>query len=493
MNNKFKIIKNIKDSFDFNLDDVASNMFETTRSLFTNFSSAFNIKALAIATMMGLSMGAAADQTPLTVIQETFNQSMKMANSNYNENLPTYFENKNSIKDDIILKNEFWKGSVSTLIIGDINDEIADVKYREQMAVMNDNSSSSIYVSEFARHFLSVKKPLTAEEYYNNVSDYKHYFRNETSTPIMTDMKSRLKPENQAYFEDFITYHEMAHGSFEQENSRINHDTALYLGTEIKLESHSDISSLFMVANKYGLDYKQFKSLTQDILETRSFYAAAGRDFGHNTSVVLSDLLYTLDKNPNIFKNMSNDKISAFSAYLVHEFYNQDPQKLFNHLEKEAIPTSITDFMNGFEEYRNVLKDVQSKNGYILDSPNMGGGPFYSYMVEDVYFTRNPEKYEVYNAAIASGQITKAVGIKVEALQEFMNQDDKGKAIYAVEAHKMMKNMNVDVYANYLSAFYKPSYIGDIHNQSVLGDTFKANKNEVNTLISAEPKQKNKI
>lgn len=493
MNNKFKIIKDIKDSFDFNLDDVASNTFEITRSLFNNFSSAFNTKAFAIATMMGLSVGAAADQTPLTAIQDTFNQSMKMANSNYNDNLPTYFENKSTIKDDTILKNEFWQGSVSTLVIGDINDNLADVKYREQMAVMMDNSSISIYVSEFVHHFLSIKKPLTAKEYYDNVSDYKHYFRNETATPIMDDLKSKFKSDNQVYFEDFITYHEMAHGAFEQENSRINNDATLYIGNEIQLESHSDISSLFMIANKYGLDYKQFKSLTQDLIEARSFYAAAGRDFAHNTSVVLSELLDTLDKNPNILKNMSNDKISAFSAYFVHEFYNQDPNKLYDKLDKEAIPTSITDFMNGFEKYRKVLENIQSQHGYILDTGNMNGGHFYSYMVEDIYFVRNPDKYELYNSAISTGHITKAVGIKLAALQEFINQDDKEKAIYAVEAHKMMKDMNVEVYVNYLSAYYKPSDIAKIHNQSVLGETFKANKNEVNKLISAEPKQKNKI
>lgn len=108
MANKFNQIKDLRESFEFNLDDVSTSKFETTRSLFDNFTSAFNVKALAIAAMMGLSVGSfAADAVPLTAIQDTFNQSMQMTNSNYKESLPTYFENKQTIKSDITLKMNF--------------------------------------------------------------------------------------------------------------------------------------------------------------------------------------------------------------------------------------------------------------------------------------------------------------------------------------------------------------------------------------------------
>ena len=494
MSNKFNAIKQLKDSFEFNLDDVASNRFEITRSLFNDFKSIFNVKAVAVAALMGLSVNAvAAGQTPLTAIQDTFNQSISMTNSNYNEKLPTYFENKNSIKDDTILKNEFWQGSVSTLIIGDMNDEVADVNYREQINTMSNGAGNAIYISEFAQNFLSVKKPMTSTEYYNRTSDYKHYFRNDSSSAALSDVKNRLKPENQIYFEDFITYHEMAHSSFEQENSRINNKATLAISTELQLESHSDISSLFMIANKYALDYKQFKSLTNDILEVRSLYAGAGRDFNHNTSVVLAELLYTLDKNENIYNNMSTDKISAFTSYFVHEFYNQDPAKLFKKLESENIPTSISGFLKGFDEFRTALKKVDDEQGFILESPKMGGGPFYMYMMEDIYFSRNPEKFKAYNESVSTGNVTQAAGIKMTAMKEIINQNDEQKSIYAVEAHKLMKTMSVEVYVNYLSSFYNPSSVAKIHDQAVLADVLKSNKNEVNTLISAEPKYKNKI
>ena len=494
MTNKFKAINQLRDSFEFNLDDVSSNRFETTRSLFNNFSSAFNVKALAIAAMMGLSVGAVAgDQTPLTAIQDTFNQSIRMVNTNYNENLPTYFENKASIKDDIMLKNEFWQGSVSTLVIGDINESTENSKYREQITLMAKNSGNSLYISEFAANPLSLTRPPTAEEYLNQESDYKHYFRNDISSPVLSDLKSKFKPENRIYFDDFITYHEMAHGSFEQENARINDKAILSLTTVSQLESHSDVSSLFMIANKYALDYKQFKSLTNDVIEGRSLYAGAGRDFNHNTAVVLSELLHTLDNNENIYKNMSTSKISAFSAYFVHEFFNQDPNKLFTKLESENIPTSINQFLKGFEEYRDLLKKVQSENGYILGQPNMDGGPFYMYMVEDIYFTRNPNKLVEFNNAISSGSVTRAAIVKMEAVQSFMDQNDSEKAIYAVEAHKFMKNLNIDTYSNYLSSFYAPKSISKIHNQSVLAEVFKDNKNEINKEISAERMIKSKI
>lgn len=494
MTSKFDTIKNIKNSFEFNLDDVASNRFENTRSLFNNFRSAFNIKALSIAVMMGLSISSvAAEQVPLTAIQDTFNQSIRMVNSNYNENLPTYFENKATIKDDIILKNEFWKGSVSTLIIGDFNESVADMNYSEQVSIMAQTNGNAIYISEFANNELAPKKLPTVDEYYHNASEYKHYFRNDSSSFLLNEMKARLKPENKIYFDDFITYHEMAHGSFEQENSRLNDNAVLGMHSQLQLEAHSDVSSLLMVANKYALDYNQFKSLTNDLLQIRSLYAGAGRDFTHNTALVLSELLYTFDRNKNIYKNMSTDKISAFSSYFVHAVCNQDPNKLFQKLEAENIPTSVNQFLIGLEEFRTNLKKVQSENGYILDSPKMGGGPFYMYMVENIYFSRNPEKYTAYNEARTGGFITRASSIKMAAIQEIINQSDEEKSIYAVEAHKFMKTMSVELYINYLSSYYNPSDVPKVHNQAVLADVFKKNKDEINKQISAERGIKSKI
>lgn len=495
MSNKFDKIKQLKDSFEFNLDDVASNRFETTRSLFNDFKSIFNVKAVAVAALMGLSVNAvAADQIPLTAIQETFNQSIRMTNSNYNENLPTYFENKSSIKDDTTLKNEFWQGSVSTLIVGDANDAKGPSDYREQLNLMANNSGNAIYVSEFAMNPLSVKKLPTVAEYYNNTSNYKHYFRNEQTSDTLMDLKNRLKPENQRYFDDFITYHEMAHGSFEQENSRLNTEATLNLGTVIQLESHSDISSLFMVANKHALTYNQFKSLATDIIEARSLYAGIGRDFNHNTSVILSELIHTLDDNKNIYNNMSNEKISAFSAYFVHEFFNQDTKKLYTKLESQSLPTSINDFLKGMEDYRNALKKIEENNGSIVTSTvDVGGGQFYMYMFEDIYYSRHPDKFKEFNSAVESGSYMKAAGLKVNAFKEIMNQSESEKAIYAVEAHNLMKNLTVDTYTNYLSSYYIPQSISKIHNQSVLSELFKNNKDEINREISSERVIKSKI
>lgn len=495
MTSKFNDIKGLRDSFEFHLDDVASNKFSTTRSILDNFSSAFNIKALAIASLMGLSGGVFADtHTPLTAIQETFNQSMQMVNSNYREDLPTYFENKKDIKDDITLKNEFWHGSVSTLIVGEVNDASKPSNYREQINLMTENSDTALYVSEFMKNPLSVSKLPTANEYYNNVSDYKHYFRNSQSSDVMLELKSRFKPENQKYFDDFITYHEMAHGSFEQENARLDSEITLNIKTEIQFESHSDISSLFMVANKYALSYSQFKSLTMDIIESRSLYAGISRDFGHNTSVILSDLLNTLDENENIYNKMNNDKISAFSAYFVHEFFNQDTKKLYSSLESKSIPTSINNFLSGMEDFRKALKKIDDDKGSILTSNvEMNSAQFYMYMFEDIYFTRNPKKLEEFNSALQRGDYMKAAGFKVDAFKSIMNQSENDKAIYAVEAHNLMKNLTVDTYTNYLSSYYKPSAIIKVHEQSVLSDMFKQNKNEINQEIAHDPRIKNKI
>jgi hypothetical protein len=495
MTNKFGQIRQLKDAFEFNLDDVSSDKFETTKGLLNDFKSIFNVKALAVATLMGFSSGAiAADPLPLSKIQETFNQSIRMINSNYNENLPTYFENKNSIKDDTILKNEFWKGSVATLIIDDMNPEMTDSRYAEQARVMSDNSGISLYVSQFAKNALSVKKDISPEEYYHSVSEYKHYFRNDQSSISLQDFKSKIKPENRLYFDDFITYHEMAHSSFEQESSRLNKSATFTLNSPLRLESHSDIASLFMVSNKYGLSFNQFKSLASDIIEARSLYAGVARDFNHNTSVVLSELVHTLENNQNIYNNMSNEKISAFTGYFVHEFYEQDPKKLFKKLESEKIPTSINGFLEGMETFREGLRKIDREHGSIVTSNiDVGAAPFYMVMFEDIYFSRNPEKLKEFNEAVSTDSVMNAAAIKINAYKDIMNQSNSEKEIYAVAAYNTMKNLTVENYTQYLSSFYNPNAIMKVHNQSVLSDTFKIHADEVNKEISVDNKVKRKI
>lgn len=185
MNNKFKKINELKDSFEFNLDDVSSSKFETTRSLFSDFTSAFNVKALAIAAMMGLNTGAiAAEPVPLSAIQESFNKSLTIVNTNYNENLPTYFEVKDNIKDDITLKNEFWPGGVVTLVEGEVNDpiDISNHKYRKQISLINETKGEAVYISQFTENALAKTTP---DLYFSTQSEYKHYFRIIQNQPIL--------------------------------------------------------------------------------------------------------------------------------------------------------------------------------------------------------------------------------------------------------------------------------------------------------------------
>lgn len=492
MTNKFQDIKNIKDSFEFNLDDVSSNRFETTRSVFDDFKSIFNAKALAVAAMMGLSVTAgAADLLPLSSIQNSFNKSLTIANTNYNENLPTYFESKTEIYDDITLKNEFWQGGVVTLVVGQLNDDenISDKKFSKQIKAMNQNPDRAMYVSQFDN---GGDYDLNPTLYYATHSEYKHYFRNDAAD--INEMKLLFKPENLKYFRDYVTYHEMAHGSFEQESSKIEDGNPIKLKLMLDVESHSDVSSLLMIAQKHQLSYEQFRNLALNLSEIRSKYSAEAGDVAHNSSIVLSELIHTLDKNKNIYDNMSQDKISAFAAYFVHSVTNQDVNGLMNNMKSVGMPTRIGDFIDKFDEFRQALKKVKDQNGSIVTTPVvMNGAPFYLMVLENVYFEKNPEKLEEYNKALYNGTVMKAAAIKVNAFDEIMNQNETEKAVYAVAAGKMMKDLNFYTYSQMVSAYYPADIIIKVHNQSSLNDVFKANKQEINQIISAENKNKNKL
>lgn len=485
MTNKFKAIKQLRDSFEFNLDDVASNQFETTRSVFDDFKSVFNTKAIAIAVMMGLSVSVMAGQPtpPLTAIQDTFNQSIQMANSNYKDNLPTYFEDKSTIKSDTTLKNEFWKGSVVTLVVGNaVSDEVEDDKYEKQIYLMNKAVGTALYVSEF------ISRESGDANYYNAQSTYKHYFRNDHSNLI--DFEDRFRPHNKRYFDDYITYHEMAHACFEQENSRLTTNIALHLNPT-QFEAHSDVAALLMVANKHAMKYEEFRDLALNLAEVRSYNAAAFKDTSHNSSITLIELVHTLDNNKNLYEKMSVDKISAFAAYFVHGVYNQDPQQLLYKLDNSAIPVKIEEFLEGMDKFRVALKDLDSKSRSIVTSDiDMGGAPFYSEIFEKIYFERNPKKFEEYNEAVANNNVMKAAGITVNAFKEIMNHNDTEKAVYAVAANRIMRHTTFDLYSNALSNFYAPSAIVKIHDSAVLSDLFKENRNEINKIISSNIKTK---
>lgn len=485
MNNKFKKINELKDSFEFNLDDVSSSKFETTRSLFSDFTSAFNVKALAIAAMMGLSTGAiAAEPVPLSAIQESFNKSLTIVNTNYNENLPTYFDVKDNIKDDITLKNEFWPGGVVTLVEGEVNDpiDISNHKYRKQISLINETKGEAVYISQFTENALAKTTP---DLYFSTQSEYKHYFRNHSeSTDIM---KTMFRPENQQYVDDFITYHEMAHASFEQESSKVDPLNPIKVQLSIAAEAHSDVSAIFMVGKKNGLSYERFREFALDLSEKRSYFAATTGDAMHNSSVIITELIHTLDKNKSIYTNMTNDKISAFSAYVVNNVINQDVKPLISNLESIGVTTKISGFLEKFDEFRSELKRINDTNSDVLRTPiMMQGAGFYINILESVYFEKHLDKFEEYNRAIANKDVSKAVDMKLAMYDEIRDQDKTEKAIYAVSAAKLMSELDFAGYSQVLSSYCDSKKIIVAHDTSSLSGVFKDNKKELNQIISAE-------
>lgn len=492
MTNKFNAIKELKNSFEFNLDDVASNKFETTRSLFDNFTSAFNVKALTIATMMGLSVGViAGEHVPLTAIQDSFNNSMKVVNTNYNENLPTYFENKNEIKDDTILKNEFWKGSVATLVVGSMNDDssISDNKYASQIGLIKSMFDQALYAGQFSEH---APNSINPDIYYTTPTDYKHYFRNHSKS--VAKMGELFSKKNKHLFDDFITYHEMAHASFEQESIRIDELNPIKLTLHFQFESHSDVSSILMVAKKHNLNYNEFRDFALNVAEIRSKHLNEEGDLLHNSSSVIAELIHTFDNNKNLYTNMSTEKISSFSAYFVYNVSSQNGVELANNLKKIGLPTRVGDFVDKFEEMRKALKAVDDNDESILATPiNVDGVLFYSFMLETIYFQQNPEKSVEYNKYITEGDIMSAGEMRFNLFKEFMDQNHVEKSVYAVAANKFMNDLDFITYSRIVSSYYQPSDIIRVHSMSSLNDIFKENKKEINHIISSENTNKNKI
>lgn len=506
MTNLFDKIKNIKDNFDFNMDDASIDAFPVSRSLIDNFKSIFNVKSLAVATLMGLSLTAgAADILPVSQIQSSFNDSLKIQNIYYNENLPTYFENKNEgntvgsnnpdadmivpidgvnilVKNtDIVYKNEFWKNNIVTLVHNKVDANLTNdndrLKYGKQIDTMNAINFDSYYLSGHLKENINQE---SANNFYNGKDDYKHYFKNFH----MDAIKELLNEKNKMYLDDFITYHEMAHASFEQEASKVDKHAHLDLSEVLSQETHSDISSLLMVANKYAMNYDQFKDLTKNVIESRSMNVIKYKDFMHNSSFTLIELLNTFDNNKELFYKMDKDKISAFAAYFVHNVTHQDNKDLINNLKKQGIATTIPEFLDAFDAFRTESQRLHAQGKDIVSGEfSMPGASLYLTVAVDVYQIRHPEKAKALMDAAKIGNVEEVIYLQKEMINDIRTQDDKENQIFAVMAKKIIDNLDFYKYSTYLGSYKKPEYVIESHPIDKMSQHFSQHKKELNAIM----------
>lgn len=483
-------IKELNKDFKDNLSEVSIKVLPKTKELFEDFRNLFNLKTLAVIGLATIASTANADNLPLTSIEATFQESVKIQNIHYNPNLPTYYENKNDNLENVTYKNEFWQGNIVTLVKTDtVDDSIYDKKYANQIESIDTLRDEPYYVSRIG---IDDTQEYVNKIYAKNTDDYRHYFRNSLSN--RSEFKQMFAPSSKEYLDDYITYHEMAHASYEQQISRVNKNHDLKIDNMLKAESHSDISSLFMVANKHKLNYAEFKDFALDLMKVRSAYATGVGDYIHNSSIVIAELIHTLDKNPNIYENMTNEKISAFSAYFVTNVFDQDPKNFIKNIKKFDVPVDIVDFIDKYEELREHLIQLHKDDRKVVGSTiNMKNLEYISGMIEDVYFSRNPKAFEEYVEAISNQKTMLAIKLKENMYTHIRLMSDKELQIFAVESNKKVKTMTFDAYSGYLSQIVKPENIHKAHTTIALGQQFAQNKEEVNEILKSSNINKNKI
>lgn len=484
-------IKELNRDFQENLSEVSIKVLPKTKELFEDFRNLFNLKTLAVIGLATIASTAnAADINPLSSIEATFQESVKIQNVHYNPNLPTYFEDKTNDFENVTYKNEFWEGNVATLVkTYSVDEKIYDKKYAKQIDTIDTILNEPYYVNRVG---LNDTQEYVNKMYSQHTDDYRHYFRN--SIDKRNEFVHMFEDSSKKYLDDFITYHEMAHASYEQQISRVDKNYDLKIDNILKAEAHSDVSSLFMIAHKNKMTYPEFKEFALDLMKVRSAYATGAGDYIHNSSVVIAELVQTLDKNPNIYENMSKEKISAFSAYFVTNVFNQDSKNFIKNIENFDMPVDIVGFIEKYEEVREQLIQMNKEGRNVLRTPiNMKGIAYISGMLEDVYFLRNPDLFKEYAEAISNQEGMKIITLKENMYAHIRDMSDKELQVLAVESAKKVKTMTFEAYSGYLSQIIKPDSIHKAHTTMALDKQFSKNKEEVNEILKSTNINKSKI
>lgn len=491
MNISMEKFRKLNQEFKNNLSEVPNKVLPKTKDLFEDFRNIFNLKTLAVIGLATIGATAnAADVFPLSTIQSTFQESVKIQNVHYNPNLPTYFENKNNNVENVTYKNEFWENNIVTLVkTASVDESIYDKKYAAQIDTIDSVLNEPYYVNRVG---LNDTQEYVNKMYSQHKDDYRHYFRN--SIDKRNEFVHMFEDSSKKYLDDFITYHEMAHASYEQQISRIDKHYDLKIDNLLKAESHSDVSSIFMIAHKNNMSYSEFKDFALDLMKVRSAYATGAGDYIHNSSVVLAELVQTLDKNPNIYENMTPEKISAFSAYFVTNVFNQDSSNFIKNIKNFGMPVDIVGFLDKYEEVREQLVQIEKDGKNIFQTPiNTKGVSYIVGMLEDVYFTRNPEFYKEYMEAANNQEGMVMMKLKEKMYDDIKAMADKDLQILAVESAKMIKTMTFETYSGYLSQIIKPDSIHKAHTTMALDKQFSENKKELNEILKSSNSQKNRI
>lgn len=469
-------IKDIKNKFSENLEDINYKYFSATKEVLFNFKEIFNPKNIFIASLF-ISSNAMANEN-IDLIDKVFNESIKVQSIHYNKDLPEYFINKNSIesnKKDTTLKNDFWEGNVSTLVFGDVDNEFIPKKESE---IQHLNSLNRMSEPAYLNRFNLIKlEQKDVNDFFNGKDTYHHFMKNEGN--LTQFIINTSKQENHKYIKDFITYHEMAHSSYEQNITKYKNFISLdfNISEEVKFETHSDIAGLLMTAKKNGLNYDEFKSLSLDVAKFRALYTKENLDFGHNSALAIIDLIHNLDDNQYIYNTMAEEKISSFSAFYVSELNKSNSKDLLSILNKSGIPTDIDSLVNRITD----LKDKIKESG----TDNFNGSQFFYFIyMQEEFYKRNPEAREELVSLSKKNspfddRYIKKVGENNLKLSELTEQDIM---IYAVNLNKTFKTIDYNSFSTSFTQVLGEN-VNKFYKKSLLANDFEENKSKLEKSI----------
>ncbi len=475
----FNKIREIKDNFQDNLDNTNYKSFLATKEILYNFKEIFNPKNLAIVALFSTS-GAYALDSP-EVINKSFQDSIKIQSLYYNANLPEYFANKSTIeqnKKDIILKNEFWKNNVVTLVFDEADDNLLNsnldkeiIKSFSEEKVIISSMKEAVYIKKYATDEITENH---YNQFVNTKNTYPNFMKNEASN-VSGLIKVHIPDKYKPFVEEFITYHEMAHSSYEQNISQYKKFTEINfdLTSPMAFESHSDLSSLIITSKNNNLSFEEFSEFTKGVANFRAQRVMTDNDVGHNSSGVLLDFINNKNSK-EIYETINNDKISAFSAYYIEQLSKIDSKTLLNRINNLGIKTDIDSLLENI----NIVKDKKEKNEINFNAAEV----IYYNLIQQVMIKRDPNLKEMVDDVIKGKGNYSYDDLRYSIHNNIINMDDKDKMIYAANINKNLKNINYYEFytmfngamGNKFTEYYKNSY---------LEEEFTKNKSEIKNTI----------
>jgi hypothetical protein len=477
--NYFEKIKEIKNNFEENLEKTNYKSFLATKEILYSFKEIFNPKNIAIVALFSTSGAYALDSPEL--INKSFQDSVKIQSLYYNEQLPEYFSNKAIIeqnKKDIILKNEFWKNNVVTLVFEEADDNLLNNELDKEITQSFSEEKGIISKHQEAVYIKRYSTNEITEDHYNKfvntTNTYPNFMKNEASN-VSVAIKEHIPDNYKHLVEEFITYHEMAHSSYEQLISQHKKFTELNfdLTSAVSFESHSDLSSLILTSKNNNLSFEEFAEFSKGLANFRSQRVFTHNDVAHNSSGVLLDFINNKNSK-EIYETIHNDKISAFSAYYIEQLSKIDSKIFFKKVNDLGVKTDIDSILDNI----NIIKDKTLKNEKDFDLIQL----IYHNSIQEVMIKRDPHLKEIVDDIVEGKGNYSSYDILEVINKNIKNMDEKEKIIYAATINKNMKNLTHSDFYNMFNAVAGNKFT-QYYTSSYLEDDFSKNKLEIKNAI----------